>query len=162
MELKKHFGIRGFLTCSYLLIFAAYLAFGFLPTRTAVALQGRLQIGRIGLDTVVVSATLDDNGLVTPDEIPATYSRSPNRTLIYGHSSTVFENLYLLNIGDEISYNGKVYVINDVSVLEKDDVNMNKVLAGSGRDSIVLMTCAGELYNNGGASHRLLINAVEK
>ena len=41
---------------------------------------------------------------------------------------------------------------------------MNKLLSndGSGIDTLVVMTCAGELYNNGDASHRLVLTAIKQ
>ena len=37
---------------------------------------------------------------------------------------------------------------------------MGKILASTNRDSLVLMTCAGEDYGDGNYSHRLIINAI--
>ena len=50
----------------------------------------------------------------------------------------------------------------DISVQEKSEIDMLKLLKKDENDSIVLMTCAGELYKDGDASHRLIVTAVAK
>ena len=162
MELKKRFDVRKFLIISYVLVFAVYIIYGLQPARAAEAIKGHLTIGTIGLSTDVAAAETNEEGLITPDDIPAIYSINPNKALVYGHSARIFEKLDLLKVGDVINYNNKDYYVTSVTVQKKDDVRMNGLLSGRERDTIILMTCAGELYENGDASHRLLVTAVEK
>ena len=74
----------------------------------------------------------------------------------------MFQNLDEIKHGDAIYYNNKMYLVSDISVQEKSEIDMLKLLKKDENDSIVLMTCAGELYKDGDASHRLIVTAVAK
>ena len=45
-------------------------------------------------------------------------------------------------------------------MLEKADVDMNKMLAPAEKDTLVIMTCAGMDLGNGDATHRLVLTAT--
>lgn len=93
---------------------------------------------------------------------------------LYGHnSSRVFGGLYGVGVGSvfTVVYNGVStnYQVQEAVTYEKasgttlsvDGVvyNMRSIVKGLGRYDMVLMTCAGESYGNGDASHRLVIYA---
>ena len=104
---------------------------------------------------------LNDNTLEVPEQIAGAYSVHKNKTLIIGHSSTVFSNLKKLKIGEKISYNGKEYTISSIEKKQKQDVIMKDILKPEETDTLVLMTCSGEKIEgtNGDHTHRLIITA---
>lgn len=144
-------------------VLPVYLYFGFQPNIPAdAASYPRLVIPEIQLDTPVEGLELEDRQLNVPDMIAGSYSSEPNKTLIVGHSSTVFENLDRLEIGQELTYDEKNYEIIYLEVLAKEKISMRKVLAGADEDTIILMTCAGKSLPNQDATHRLIITARAK
>ena len=46
--------------------------------------------------------------------------------------------------------------------LEKAAVDMSGILAKASRQTIVVMTCAGQDLGGGDATHRLLVTAIQK
>ncbi|MBO7664904.1 sortase, partial [Candidatus Saccharibacteria bacterium] len=93
--------------------------------------------------------------------IVGSYTQAWNKTLLIGHASTVFADLNLVTVGETVKYDGKEYVISEIALFQKEAVEMDKVLAGAEKDTIIIMTCAGELYGTD-ASHRLIVTAVVK
>ena len=89
------------------------------------------------------------------------YSNHVNKTFLIGHSSTVFRDLDQANVGDSISYNNVDYRIVDMEVFKKSDISMTEILKAEERDTIVLMTCAGEPVGERDATHRLIVTAVK-
>lgn len=161
MELKKHFNLRKLFLVLYCAAFATYIIIGLQPASAQNHnIAGQLIIPRISLHTDVASLSLHDNKLDTPDEIAGAYSRESNKTMLIGHSTTVFSDLHLLSIGDTFRYNDKTYRITTIETLPKAEVSMRKLLKAADADTIILMTCAGELYDNGDASHRLIVTAL--
>ena len=79
--------------------------------------------------------------------------------MLIGHSTTVFSNLNQIELGASIEYNGQAYRVIAIDMMPKDEISMQKLLAGAEHDTIVVMTCAGELFDNGDATHRLIITA---
>ena len=82
---------------------------------------------------------------------------------IYGNS--IFEiELPEYATNTEITNASMVYgdglEISNVELADKNVVNMDLILAPAEQDTLVLMTCAGELYENGDASQRLIITAL--
>ena len=145
------------------LVLPLYLYFGLQPNIPAdAASYPRLVIPGIQLDTPVEELELEDRQLNVPDMIAGSYSSEPNKTLIVGHSSTVFEDLDQLEIGQELTYNDRNYEITYLEVLAKEKISMRKVLAGATEDTLILMTCAGESLPNQDATHRLIITARAK
>ena len=122
--------------------------------------DSKLLIPSIDLASDVTKLVLEDDELPTPDTIVGSFSSHKHKTLLIGHSSTVFRDLHNVNIGDEIVYGDAVYIITAYNVLEKSEVNMRQILSTSNRDSLILMTCSGEDYGNGDSSHRLIVSAV--
>lgn len=121
-----------------------------------------LSITNINLETPVAGLEMVERQLKPPATIAGSYRQNENKTLIIGHSSTVFKKLEQVRLGNEIKYGDKTYIVTNVTTLEKDQVNMSSVLAPSETDTLVLMTCAGEPLPDQDATHRLLVTAQEK
>ena len=162
----------------YLAIFAVYavaayafIAIGLQPVRSAEAAYAEessyadatLDIPAIGLKAPVMQSSLTDNVLSVPEQIAASYSQAQNKVLIFGHSSTVFSELYQIEVGDEINYNEKNYKVADITEQPKAEIDMAEILAPAKEDTIILMTCSGELIPDSGGdhTHRLIITAVK-
>ena len=162
MELKKHLDLRYIFVGLYVLLFAIYIIVGLQPAEAAhYDVSANLAIPSIGLDSDVTSLTLNDNRLDTPDTIVGSYSQAENKTLLIGHSTTIFENLKTIMMGDEIMYDGKTYDVVERYVAAKKDISMDELLSEGSRDTIVLMTCAGTLLDGGDATHRLIVVAMQ-
>ncbi len=110
-----------------------------------------LSISSIGLSVPVEPLELKDRQLNVPDMIVGSYGPNINKTLLVGHSSTVFEELDQLRVDQEINYNDSVYRVTEIS--------MTEILSGASVDTIILMTCAGDSLPNQDATHRLIITA---
>ena len=161
MEIKKRLNLRSVLAVVYFVCFGIFLNIGLRPAEaTNYEISAKLAIPAIGLTSDVTALELEDHQLDTPDYIVGSFTRAKNKTLLIGHSTTVFSNLNEIKLGDEIFYDETNYKITNIEVLEKPDVDMDKILATEDVDTLVLMTCAGELLTNGDATHRLIITAV--
>ena len=161
MELKKHLDLRYLFVGLYVLLFVAYFVVGLQPADAAnYEITANLAIPAIGLGADVTSLELHDGKLDTPDTIVGSFTRAENKTLLIGHSTTVFEHLDSVQNGDVIEYDDRSYMVVSKEVLAKSDVSMMRLLKSESHDTLVLMTCAGELLGNGDATHRLIITAV--
>lgn len=162
MELKKSFPFRRIFTILYMVSFLAYAAFSFvLADGTAYTFDGGLEIPSIGLVSGVTKLTLKNHKLDTPDSIVGSYSQNTNKTFLIGHSTTVFKNLNQAKVNDTISYNNTEYKIASMEIFRKSDIDMKDLLKAEKDDTLVLMTCAGEIMNGTDATHRLIITAVK-
>ena len=162
MKLKQHFDTRKFFVGLYLLVFSVYLIIGLQPAdATSYEVSAKLLIPQIGLDTAVTDLTLDEGQLNTPEMIVGSYSQAKNKTLLIGHSSTVFQDLDQIDLGDLINYDGNDYKVKRIDLMRKSQIDMSELLAPAEKDTIVIMTCAGELFQNGDATHRLILTAVK-
>lgn len=123
---------------------------------------GTLSIPSIALSTAVQPLHLTtEHTLDTPDTIAGSYAPYTNKTLLIGHSSTVFQALPEVRIGDSIIYNNKAYHIIRREVATKENINMYRLIKAEKDDLLVLMTCAGQPLGQRDATHRLLITAIE-
>lgn len=162
MELKKNLSLRKIFTVLYIVSFLTYAAFSFtFSDGVAYTFDGGLVIPSINLTSGVTKLHLKDHKLNTPDTIVGSYSPHTNKTFLIGHSSTVFKNLDQVKVGDEISYNNIKYLISKMEVYKKSDINMNEVLKSEEKDTIIIMTCAGEPMGEKDATHRLIVTAVK-
>lgn len=160
MEIKSRFDFRSLVILLYVICFAAYLIFGLTPAGAAhYDVFTNIEIPSIGLNSEVTSLSLEDNQLKTPDTIVGSYSRAKNKTLLIGHSGTVFGDLDEVWVGDAIEYNGASYLVKDIVVERKEDISMRELLSEAETDTLVIMTCAGTYLENNDATHRLLITA---
>lgn len=126
---------------------------------TASATAPALQIPAIDLYTNVASTYVTaDNNIVVPSYGVGVLNSYAGRsfTLLLGHRAGIFQNLNRLTLGNEITYQGKAYVVSAISQLKIENINMRAVTANS-TNTIVLMTCAG--VND---SERLIITATLK
>ena len=161
MEIGKRFNPRHIFFGLYIVAFLIYLTIGLQPAEAVnPVIVSRLIIPSIGLDSDVQKVELKDHELKTPDLIVGSYSGAENKTLLIGHSSTVFLNLDNTQINDKIFYDGKIYNVDNKETLKKEDVIMPELLGSSDRETIVIMTCAGQDLGSGDASHRLIVTAT--
>lgn len=163
MELKKSWDFRKFMVGAFFTMLTLYLLIGLTPAKaTEVDVATEIKIPKIGLSSDVTLLTMNQGMLKTPDVVVGSYSRNKNKTFLVGHSTGVFGDLDKLELGDEIYYDLVSYTIVDIDVLQKSDISMDRLLAPADIDTIVVMTCAGELFSGGDASHRLIITAVAR
>ena len=161
MELKRRLDPRNVFVGVVVLITVIYFAVGLSPAEaTNYEITSQLSIPSIGLTSDVTRLKLENKRLETPDTIVGSYSQADNKTLLIGHSTTVFMELDNIKSGDEITYEQKKYRVVNIEVLAKAEISMNKILKPAEKDTVIIMTCAGELYDGGDASHRLIIEAV--
>lgn len=162
MELKRRLDSKIIFFGIYVLGFLSYLIYGLMPVdASSYAIDSHLVVPSIGLSSDVTAVELDDEGnLPTPDTIVGSYSNHNSKIFLFGHSSSVFSNLFKARIGEDIIYGDKRYEITAYDIYSKSDIDMAQILAPTDRDTLVLMTCAGEDYGNGDSSHRLIISAV--
>ena len=160
MELKRRFSFRKFFTIIYILSFLAYIGFYIVsPDGIAYMFDGGLLIPSIDLTSGVTKLELKNNRLDTPDSIVGSYARNTNKTLLIGHSSTVFKNLDQVNVNDIVTYNNTEYTVTNVETFKKSDIKMSNVLKAEEKDTLVLMTCAGTPVGDKDATHRLIVTA---
>lgn len=163
MELRKSVDFRKILATICFLVATFCFAQGLSP---AEALQyeitAELKIPSISLDTGVTTLQLQERKLITPDAIVGSFSRSKNKVLLIGHAATVLKNLKDITVGDIINYDDTIYKVENIEIAQKADVDMDDLLKPAKDKTIIIMTCAGELYDNGDASHRLIITAISE
>ncbi len=161
MELKKHLDPRYIFTGLYVFAFLVYIFFGLQPAEaSSYEISTELLIPAIGLVSDVTELALENNELKTPDSIVGSYSESENKVFLIGHSSTVFNKLDEVKKTDMIFYNKKLYIVVNVEISEKAEINMNRILAETNQETLIVMTCAGENLGGGDATHRLIITAI--
>lgn len=161
MELKKRLNIGTVLIGLYVVVFVAYVIVGLKPAEAAQGyeISAELNIPSINLTSDVTTLQLENRELKTPDNIVGSFSRAENKTLLIGHSSTVFQNLNRVAFGEEINYNDHIYTVQKIETLEKSEIDMSKLLARAKKDTLVIMTCAGDDLGGGDATHRLIVTA---
>lgn len=162
MELKRRFDWRKIFTILYIVIFGIYIIVGLQPAEARrYEISGEINIPSIGLYSDVTTLELNNHRLDTPDTIVGSYAKYSSKTLLIGHSSTVFKNLNQVKVGENIYYNGIEYKITKMETLSKDKIDMNLLLAPSKDNTLVVMTCAGERIGENDASHRLIVTAIK-
>ena len=163
MEIRRRrFDFRKIVTLFYVAAFTTYLILGFQPAEaTHYEISGSLNIPSIGLVSDVTTLELKDHKLDTPNTIVGSYTRYDSKIFLIGHSTTVFKNLNQVKVGSIIEYNGKKYQIVDTKTLAKSEIDMNILLAPEAHNTLVIMTCAGEILENQDATHRFIVTALE-
>lgn len=160
MELRRHVNFKNIFIVVYVLAFVLYIIIGLQPAKAHnYDVSGQLYIPKIDLVSDVTTLELNNKKLDTPDTIVGSYSRNDNKTLLIGHSTTVFQNLDQVQIDDMIRLDNQIYYVDDIVVQAKDDISMMNLLKKEDKDTLVIMTCAGELLSGGDATHRLIITA---
>lgn len=141
--------------------FLAYLGIGLTPVAASeYEMVGTLEIPAIGIKSEVAEIQLVNGELATPETIVGEFARNGEKTLLVGHKTGVFAQLDEIRTGNEIFLAGKAYRVIGVETLKKDEIRMSRLLAGD-EDELVLMTCAGEIFANGDATERLIVEAEE-
>lgn len=163
MEIRKRFDRRVWFTVFTVAVTIIYIVTG-LQSAEAVNYQIStvLSIPAIELSSDVTELSLNGRKLDTPDTIVGSFSQAENKTLLIGHSTTAFTKLHLTKLGDVIYYNDGAYRTVEILKLPSGQISMDKVLAGAEKETLILMTCAGTLYDDGDASHRLMVVAVKE
>ena len=160
MELRKSLDFRRIVVTTYFVALGIYLLVGLMPVQAAsYEAVTVIEIPTVGIVSDVTMMEYAGRKLATPDNIVGAYSRNFNKTFLVGHSTGVFSNLSKVNVGDIIIYDLVKYAVSKIELLEKSEISMEKLLASEENDTIVLMTCAGELLDGGDATHRLIISA---
>ncbi|MBR0430774.1 sortase [Candidatus Saccharibacteria bacterium] len=160
MELKKRLDFRLVLVVIYFVAFGIYVFFGLQPVGAKkYEISASLQVPSINLNSAVTALELEGRELKTPEYIVGSYTRSENKILLLGHSSTVFKNLDQIKLSEEINYDGLNYKIVEIELIEKSKIKMGELLKSAEKKTLILMTCAGEDLGGGDATHRLIITA---
>ncbi len=160
MRIHERLDSKNIFIIIYCLSFFAYIVYGLQPAEAVqYKTDATISIPSIGLSSDVTKLELNGQHLDTPDTIVGSYSDHNNKTLLIGHSTTVFQNLFKLNLRDSIKYDDKTYIVEQIHMVKKSKISMKKLLNTAEKDTIVLMTCAGTLLDNGDATHRLIITA---
>ena len=153
--------IKVFLAGFFLIMIPVFFYSGSQSTNFTEALgYDTLTISDIDLNTPVAPLQLENHQLTAPAKIAGSYSQNSNRTLIIGHSSSVFRKLSTIGLGATITYADQDYTVTQVETLPKAEISMQSILASSETKTIIIMTCAGEPLPHQDATHRLIITAV--
>lgn len=154
--------VRVFTALFFMVMLPVYLFIGVQP---AISINHadwpELSIASVHLTTPVEPLELVDHQLTAPDRIAGSYSQHENKTLLIGHSSSIFNNLNQLQNGQEIVYNGTTYITRSIETVPKAEIDMADLLSASEVPTLVLMTCAGEPLPNQDATHRLTVIAEQ-
>lgn len=149
---------------AFIIVFAIYFIIGFQPAEATIdyPVTATVEIPDIGLSSNVASLKLENNELHTPDFIVGSFQRK-NKTLLIGHSSTIFQNLHKISENSKIFYNGKTYQVKSRTIIDKNFIDMTDLLfsADDSPETLVLMTCIGQKLNNNSSTHRLIIYAEQ-
>ena len=157
---KRRFSIfRALFLTAYFLLSAFYTYHGLQPYSADTSAEVRLEIPSINLATPVDSVTKTDAKLDVPEIIAGAYSEHPNKTLLVGHSNTVFQGLKNLDLSTTIIFDQKAYQVIDITTKAKEDIDMSEILGPETNDTIILMTCAGQHIKGHDYTHRLIITA---
>ena len=163
MKIQKKVNFRRIFAVIYVAVAFSFITIGLQPAEAArYNISAFLNIPSIGVISNVTELELQNRELKTPNRIVGSYTRKgSNRTLLIGHSTGVFRNLKYVNLGDMVFYDQHFYQVEDITIIPKEKINMNKLLKANEDEpeTVVLMTCAGELYGEGDATHRLIVTA---
>ena len=163
MVVKKP-SLKAILVVFYIVFFAVYFYIGFQPVAEArsYSKDNYLEIPSIGLNTATTNLTINSGKLETPTNTVGSYSNSSNKTLLFGHAAGVFKNLSQAKVGEVVKYAGENYQIKSIETIPKENINMSRLLNNTKRKVLKIMTCAGDFYGEGDATHRLIITAVKE
>ena len=145
----------------YFVLIAGFTAYSFMPKTADASSEERLYIPTIGLIAQVKNIERSGNQLIAPDEIAGAYQPTNHKTVIIGHSSTVFKDLKSVKKNDNFNFDGKTYAVKETKVLPKSLVDMEEIVSETEKNTVILMTCSGEPLGGQDYSHRLIIEAEE-
>lgn len=145
----------------YFALIAGFTTYTFMPKSADASSEERLFMPSIGLIAQVKDIERTGNQLIAPDEIAGAYSATNHKTVIIGHSSTVFKDLKNVKKSDEFTFDNAKFVVKEVETLPKSLVDMEEIVKETKTNTIILMTCSGEPLGGQDYSHRLIIKAEE-
>ena len=152
--------IKVVLTVFYMIAVPAFIMIGLQPAEATNADNlPQLTIPSIGLTSPVEKSTVKDGELSVPDQIVGVYSKHHSKILLFGHSSTVFQHLKDVKVGDSVTYAGKTYHITEITEQKKTDISMKEILSPADIQTVIIMTCSGESLGDGDYTNRLIITA---
>ncbi len=146
----------------YFIAITALTFYLFIPKSVDASSDERLFIPAIGLISRVKNISRTNNSLEVPDYDAGAYLPSSRKTVLIGHSSTVFKNLHQLRLQDELTFDSVNYQIKKIEILDKQTVDMQRIVADTSHKTLILMTCYGDPLGHQDYSHRLIITAEEK
>lgn len=153
--------LRVVTTLFFMILLPIYIAVSIRPASSIdYAAYPTLEIPSINLSTPVAELQLQNRQLVAPATIAGSYHQDTSKTLLIGHSSTVFQNLNQVQPGDTFVYQNKSYLVSSVATLAKADISMSEILAPTSLETVIIMTCAGDPLPQQDATHRLIITAT--
>ncbi len=145
----------------YFALIAGFTAYVFMPKTADASSEERLFIPSIGLVARVKDIDRTGNQLIAPDEIAGAYQPTIHKTVIIGHSSTIFKDLKNISGDDTFTFDHKTYKVTERDVIEKSVVDMSEIVAETEKNTVIMMTCYGEPLGGQDYSHRLIITAEE-
>lgn len=156
---------------AYFIAGFAFITIGLQPSQSANSVYAAEAAGAtatldapsINLSAPVTDVPLVGKNLEVPEQIAGAYSLHTNKTLIIGHSSTIFSSLKDLQVGQQFTYKSTSFTIKSISEKKKEDISMQEVLSAADTPTVVLMTCSGDTIpnTNGDHTHRLIITAEQ-
>lgn len=152
-------GLRIAFMAAYLFTLGFYLYHGFQPYQVGASAPERLFIPSIGLSTPVDDIAKIGPALEVPEVIAGAYSENTHKTLLVGHSNTVFTRLKELQTGASLTFDRQNYLVTSVTVKAKSEIDMSEILAPTPEPTLILMTCTGQHLSGHDYSHRLIITA---
>ena len=159
MKIKKSsvFGVFGALYLCFFLIFT-FLAFQ--PQTVEANTNLILEIPKINLTSPIRALEItDENTLISPERIAGVYRANQNHDFIIGHSSTIFQNLNKLKVGDTFRFSDQTYQIKTRKIQPKSEIDMSKLLTKKSTPTITFMTCHGEKISGHDYTERLILTA---
>ncbi|MBQ2638683.1 sortase [Candidatus Saccharibacteria bacterium] len=145
----------------YFLVAAGLTTYFFVPKPVDASSDERLFIPSIGLVARVENIERQGNTLKSPDYIAGAYFATAHKTVIIGHSSTIFKDLHNIKISDKFNFDNKSYIVKKIEILEKSVIDMNEIVSETEENTLVLMTCYGESLGGQDFSHRFIVTAKE-
>ena len=156
----ERFDYRIIAICVYFVVFFMYFFIGFYPVDASnYKIYTKLEIPSISLVADVTRINLDNGKLNTPDTIVGSFSKNNNKTLLIGHSSTIFHNLNKVRLRDRLNFDNMMYRITNIDMITKEKIKMKDLLKSESTNQIVIMTCAGKRIGDSDATHRLILTA---
>lgn len=145
----------------YFTIAAGLTAYIFMPKIADASSDERLFIPSIGLVARVKDIEKQGKTLTPPDTIAGAYKASSNKTVLIGHSSTIFKDLKNITYGDRFKFDDKNYRVNKIEIVEKATIDMGEIVRETEENTVIIMTCYGEPLGTQDYTHRLIVTAEE-
>ena len=145
----------------YFVAVAGFVAHVFMPKAADASSEERLFMPSIGLIARVKDIEKQGNQLIAPDTIAGAYKPTNHKTVIIGHSSTIFKDLKNIEDNDTFTFDNKKYEIKNIEILEKSIIDMEDIVSEAENNTVILMTCYGEPLGGQDFTHRLIITAEE-